>query len=303
LKEADMIRKLLQMAALSCVLVSAPTAWAAPIPVNNPSFEVLPAGGLPSGCGAGCSYSQDFIPGWLNTPFLGLGLSSGQFRPGTDAGNTTYFDSLSDGLTSVYTSTGCIEQTVDVAIQPGVTYTLLVSVGWQKDASPTGVPRLRVNGVYYDGVGTPVFGGWATYTTTYVGQAQDAGLPITICLSSVSNWGSFDNVRLSDSTAPTGVDAGVPGTELKMEARPNPFGTATRVRFSMARRSPVVLQVFDVSGRTVRTVLDGATLEAGTHEAVWDGMDDAGARMGSGLYFLRITTREGSRVERVLRVR
>jgi hypothetical protein len=173
---------------------------AAPITVNNPSFEILPAAGLTESCGPACSFSIDFIPGWLNTPFLGLGLASGQFRPGPDAGNTTYFDSLSDGPTSAYTSIPGIEQTVAATVAEGVTYTLLVDVGWRKDAAPTGVPRLKVNNLFYDGVGVPVLGGWATFTTTYVGRAEDAGLPITIFLDSASFQGNFDNVRLSDST-------------------------------------------------------------------------------------------------------
>jgi hypothetical protein len=176
------------------------SAWAAPITVINPSFEILPAAGLTESCGLGCSYSVDFIPGWLNTPFLGLGLSSGQFQPGPDVGNFTYFDSLSDGPTSAYTSIPGIEQTVAAAVQAGVTYTLLVDVGWRKDAALTGVPRLRVNDLYYDGVGAPLLGGWATFTTTYVGRPEDVGLPITIFLDSASFQGNFDNVRLSDST-------------------------------------------------------------------------------------------------------
>jgi len=186
-------------AALVASLLLAVSASGAPITVANPSFEILPAGGLPNGCGTGCSYSVDFIPGWTNTPFLGLGLSSGQFRPGTDVGNTSYFISLSDGPTSAYTSIPGIEQTVSVAVQQGVTYTLLVDVGHRLDASPTGNPRLKVNGVFYDGVGTPVPGGWATYSTTYVGLAADVGMPITIFLDSASFQGNFDNVRLSDS--------------------------------------------------------------------------------------------------------
>ncbi len=278
-------------------------AWAAPIPVNNSSFEDLPVAGLPNGCGAGCSYSEDFIPGWINTPFLGLGLTSGQFRPGTDVGNTTYFNSLSDGPTSAYTSTSCIEQTVGVAVQQGVTYTLLVDVGWRNDANPTGLPRLRVNDVYYDGVGTPILGGWSTYTTTYVGQAQDVGLPITICLSSVSIQGNFDDVRLSDSSAPAGVGFDLRPPGLQLRAGPNPFNAGTQVRFSISRSSPVVLRVFGVSGRAVRTLLHDAALEAGAHEVGWDGRDDAGVPMGSGLYLLRIETVAGRRVEPVLLVR
>ncbi len=155
---------------------------------------------MPELCGAGCSYSVDFIPGWTNTPFLGLGLTSGQFQPGTHVGNTTYFDSLSDGITSAYTTTGGIVQTPGVTVTEGVIYTLLVDVGYRKDAGPFGSPRLVVNNVFYDGVGVPVAGGWATFTTTYVGLAADVGKPITIYLDSVTQQGNFDNVRFSDST-------------------------------------------------------------------------------------------------------
>lgn len=291
------------LASATGLCLMAAKVWAAPIPVNNPSFELLPAGGLPNGCGAGCSYNEDFIPGWINTPFAGLGLSSGQFRPGTNTGNTTYFNSLSDGPTSAYTSNGCIEQTVGVALQPGVTYTLVVDVGWRNDVGPTGVPRLRVNDIYYDGIGTPVHGGWSAFTVAYVGRAQDAGSAITICLNSVSLQGNFDNVRLTDSDASTGVETETLTPLLQLQARPNPFGAVTRVHFSLTRRSPVVLRVFDLSGRAVRTLLQAVTLEPGAHEATWDGLDDAGVRLGSGLYFLRIETGETSRVERVLLVR
>jgi len=44
-------------------LAAAPT-FAAPVFVSNYSFETLPVGGLPSPCGAGCSYSATAIPGW-----------------------------------------------------------------------------------------------------------------------------------------------------------------------------------------------------------------------------------------------
>ncbi len=289
------------LAVCACTIV----AWvcAAPITVKNPSFEILPAGGLPYGCGPGCLYSQDTIPGWINTPFAGLGLSSGQWRPGTDAGNTTYFNSLPDGLTSAYTSTGCIEQTVGATVQEGVTYTLLVDVGWRNDASPTGVPRLRVNGIYYDGTGTPVHGGWATFTTTNVGRAQDVGLPITICLNSVSNQGNFDHVRLSNSSVVAGADSAHAAPELQLEARPNPFSALTRVRFSIPRSSPLVLRIYGVTGRAVRTLLTSNALGAGPHEVLWDGRDDAGVKVSSGRYLLRIETAEGSRVERMLLVR
>jgi len=280
----------------------ATSALSATIPVDNPSFETLPAGGLPLGCGTGCSYGENLIPGWTNVPFGGLGLTSGQFRPGTDAGNTTYFDALSDGPVSAYTTIGCISQTVGATVQEGVTYTLVVDVGWRKDAAPFGLPRLVVNDVYYDGVGTPVFGGWATFTATYVGQPADVGMPITICLSSVTLQGNFDNVRLSDSVAPTSVEPPGSPVGLDVDARPNPFGMVTRVEYSIPESSPAVLRVYDTSGRVVRTLLRGVA-SVGSHEAVWDGSDDSGARLTSGVYFLRLSTNAESRISRVVLVR
>lgn len=279
-----------------------PPALAMPIPVDNPSFEQLPPSGLNYGCGSGCSYSVEQIPGWQNIPFLGLGLESGQFRPGMDAGNFTYFDSMSDGPTSAHTTTGCIWQVLPVTVQAGVTYTLQADVGWRKDAGPVGLVRLVVNGVFYDGAGTAVFGGWAPHTATYVARAEDVGQPITICLSSVTNQGNFDNVRMFDSTTASGVGDSVEPAAFELAVQPNPFRAAATVRWSLAAPASVALRVFDVSGRAVRTLLTGADQDPGAHESAWDGTDDAGSPVNSGLYFLRLDAGAGSRVVRVLRV-
>jgi hypothetical protein len=155
-----------------------------------------------------------------------------------------------------------------------------VDVGWRNDANPTGLPRLRVNNVYYDGAGSPVHGGWATYTTTYVAQAADVGLPIAICLNSVSHQGNFDNVRFEDSTTPSGVAPGTPTPVLQLQARPNPFGAATQIRFSSAPGHPGPAR-FDVWRPCARLA---GFCQAGAHDATWDGMDDAGARFAWPLF-------------------
>src|SRR5437899_5829590 len=81
---------------ISSVFLAAVPGVAAPLFVSNYSFETLPAAGLTlGGCGTGCSYSQDAIPGWT---MVGAG---GQFQPG-NPGNTNYFNTLSDGPTSAY---------------------------------------------------------------------------------------------------------------------------------------------------------------------------------------------------------
>jgi hypothetical protein len=162
----------------------------------NPSFEMLPTGGLPFGCGANCSYSVDAIPGWDNSGV------SGQFQPGAGAGNYTYFNSLSDGPASAYTNDagGTISQLVSgLTVQSGVTYTLQVDVGDRNDVASTASVDLLINGHTYVASGSLVPGGWSTFTASYTGQAADAGDPITIQLNGAGPQANFDNVRLMDA--------------------------------------------------------------------------------------------------------
>ncbi len=69
--------------------------------------------------------------------------------------------------------------------------------------------------------------------------------------------------------------------------RPNPFNPSTEIRFSLPHRCAVRLNVFDVAGRLVRVLHDG-TLGPGRHSIVWDGTNNAGRAVGSGVYFYRL---------------
>lgn len=70
---------------------------------------------------------------------------------------------------------------------------------------------------------------------------------------------------------------------------PNPLRRSAVLEFALARDGDVSLRLYDAGGRRVRTLVSGAR-PAGTHRAVWDGLDDAGRRLPSGLYFLRLAS-------------
>jgi hypothetical protein len=70
---------------------------------------------------------------------------------------------------------------------------------------------------------------------------------------------------------------------------PNPFNPATTIRYTMAERSNVTINVYDASGRLVRTLVDGAR-DAGAHDVMWDGRDNNNSPVTSGVYFYRLTT-------------
>lgn len=71
---------------------------------------------------------------------------------------------------------------------------------------------------------------------------------------------------------------------------PNPFNPMMTVSFSLAQSGPTLLQVFDVSGRLVQTLINGP-MNAGHHAIQWTGRTASGARAGAGVYFVRLAAR------------
>ncbi|MFH1865617.1 MAG: C25 family cysteine peptidase [Candidatus Eisenbacteria bacterium] len=86
----------------------------------------------------------------------------------------------------------------------------------------------------------------------------------------------------------TGVDESeVPSMYVLRGVNPNPFNPVTTVTFGVPRDASVRLAVYSVAGRLVRTLVDGE-VGAGYRTVVWDGRDDRGVEVGSGVYFCRM---------------
>ncbi|MBD3162905.1 MAG: hypothetical protein GF346_10870 [Candidatus Eisenbacteria bacterium] len=88
--------------------------------------------------------------------------------------------------------------------------------------------------------------------------------------------------RLGDRAA--AVEVALPSAFRLGEARPNPFNPRTLISFDLPEAVVVRLAIYDASGRLVRTLVDGA-MPAGGHSVEWDGTDDAGRKVGTGVFF------------------
>ncbi len=80
-------------------------------------------------------------------------------------------------------------------------------------------------------------------------------------------------------------------SNYKLEnAYPNPFNPSTNIRFSIPKYEKVRLEIYDIKGRLVASIVDSDFLNAGTYEYKWDGRNNMGQKVSSGFYIARLTT-------------
>jgi flagellar hook assembly protein FlgD len=116
-------------------------------------------------------------------------------------------------------------------------------------------------------------------------------LSIDFSVVGVSNPTSTDScdVAVTVGSTVTSVrgDGSTPVVVLHQN-RPNPFNASTRIDFALGESGPVEFGIYDVSGQLVRTVL-ARHGSPGAYAQEWDGRDDMGHDVASGIYFFRLT--------------
>jgi hypothetical protein len=95
------------------------------------------------------------------------------------------------------------------------------------------------------------------------------------------------NARVTGSDA--AVEAALPASTRLYAPRPNPLTSGSTLRFDLARVTSARLEVFDLSGRRVAVLAD-REFTPGSYNLPWDGRGESGGTLGSGLYFVRLTT-------------
>jgi hypothetical protein len=111
--------------------------------------------------------------------------------------------------------------------------------------------------------------------------------------------GCQEPLNPSDTPDDPTVDALPPVSALYQNV-PNPFNPTTKIHFDLARTGHVKLQVFDVAGHVVRTLVNNKMDAKRGHEVTWNGLDDGGKRVSSGVYFYQLVTDELTAVKKMI---
>jgi len=118
-------------------------------------------------------------------------------------------------------------------------------------------------------------------------------------LSDVSIEARASNNRPLDFELEATEIPAVPTTYAMAKNYPNPFNPKTTIRFDLPETQQVRLVIFDTTGRRITTLIDEAR-PAGFHSIEWDGRDDRGNQLASGVYFYRIDAGPLSQTERMV---
>ena len=96
----------------------------------------------------------------------------------------------------------------------------------------------------------------------------------------------------------------LPGEFTLQQNYPNPFNPSTIIRFTISsveqNSARVSLRIFNVLGQEVRTLLDNAPARAGAYELTWDGRDDSGRTLASGVYLYQLTVGSVAQTKRMV---
>ena len=106
---------------------------------------------------------------------------------------------------------------------------------------------------------------------------------------SAGNWGAASTITVPTTQTSTLSTDGVAAVDFLATPTPNPFRGFATIHFGLARAGEARLELFDLAGRRVRTLASGVH-GAGAHFATWNGRDQGGNSVGSGVYFVRLTT-------------
>lgn len=94
----------------------------------------------------------------------------------------------------------------------------------------------------------------------------------------------------------------VPVPKLSLDAWPNPFNPSCTLSFQLDKSGRADLAIYNAKGQKVRSLHSG-NLSAGDNQILWDGKDDGGKNLASGLYFARLSTDRGSVTRKLLLIK
>jgi len=113
----------------------------------------------------------------------------------------------------------------------------------------------------------------------------------------------IDQVRIVDPTLVAAKDqSNVPQRFSLMQNYPNPFNSTTTIQYSLAKVSQVRILIYNAIGQRIATLIDERQ-EAGQHAVLWEGLDDSGLDVSTGVYFYQLSADDFMEMRKMILLR
>ena len=172
-------------------------------------------------------------------------------------------------------------------VGPSSTY-----LGWVADASPA--RHYQVFNAFHDE--------WTPLDLTRSADGESLGGRTMVVVTDQEVWAYDPDGPITSLEDGESIDGVLPAAIRLAPAAPNPFNPRTTLAYDLPRAARTLLQVFDLRGRCVTTLVDEEQA-AGRHTLAWNGVDAAGRELPSGTYVLRIETEQAVRSQKLTLVR
>ncbi|MCB0593192.1 MAG: T9SS type A sorting domain-containing protein [Phaeodactylibacter sp.] len=159
---------------------------------------------------------------------------------------------------------------------------------------------------FCNGYPASIIVGYLNNVISYVQYQRGSGIPVANAdyiiaqvnaLKAALNGGSNVVCCMPRPAPPSGPGLAT-AAYYQLEASPNPFRGQLSIRFYLPDAGPAALEVFNLNGQRVAALHSGY-LDAGQQDYSWDGANDAGQQLSSGIYLLRLRTEEGTLTQKV----
>ena len=208
----------------------------------------------------------------------GSGIEHSSFLGGTDIDQVR--DVAVDAVGNVHVVGYTISPDFPGASEGGHAYIFVSKLGPMMEELD--YTLVEFSGVANQGHGITTLGG-SVYFTGAMGPPTDVY---------IAKLGRSGTSGIDETTGP-------PQVRL-LQNTPNPFNPATSIAFELPTMKKVDLVVHDASGRVVRRLLDDRRYGPGRHSIGWDGRDDSGREVATGVYFYRVSVEGESETGRML---
>ncbi len=144
----------------------------------------------------------------------------------------------------------------------------------------------------------------AVHDTTMIDPDWDMAFGLNYKVAAVDIHDNRGILALLSPGDVSGIEDSLPGAaNFLAQNHPNPFNPSTTIDFSIERPGRVTLRVFDLGGRVVRTLLESRKYDEGRYKVSWDGIDNSGSFIASGVYFYRLESGGFSETKRMTLLR